>query len=97
MYCQICLVGGAAKHQARRKLKKILDNVNFKVYAKKWKNKNHNYYKVFGFVDRENSDENLAHKFCKAIFSKIPILTRNLLYLVLRKKVKFYQPLMFLP
>ena len=70
MYCQICLVGGAAKHQARRKLKKNLDNVNFKVYAKKWKNKNHNYYKVFGFVDRENSDENLAHKFCKAIFFK---------------------------
>ena len=69
-YCQISLVGGVAKRQARRKLEKIPHNVNINVYAKKWKNKNHKYCKVFGFVDRENSDENLAPKFCKAIFFK---------------------------
>ena len=35
--CQICLVGCVAKHQATRKMEKNSDNVNFKVYAEKWK------------------------------------------------------------
>ena len=33
IHCQIWLAGCAAKHQARRKLEKIWDNVNFKAYA----------------------------------------------------------------
>ena len=32
-------------------LKKLSDNVNFKVYAEKWKYKNCKYNKVSGFVD----------------------------------------------
>ena len=54
IHCQICLVGCVAKHQARRKLEKISDNVSFKAYAEKWKNKNPKYNKVFGLVDWQN-------------------------------------------
>ena len=35
--------------------KKLSDNINFKGYTKKWKNKNHKYNKVFGFVDWQKS------------------------------------------
>ena len=65
IYCHVCVVGCVAKYQARRKLEKISDNANFKVYAAKKKNKNHEYNKVFGFLDWENSDEKLVHKSCK--------------------------------
>ena len=53
--CQICLVGCVAKHQATRKMEKNSDNVNFKVYAEKWKNNIRKYNKVFGFVVCQNS------------------------------------------
>ena len=62
--------GCVAKHQARRKPEKVSDNINFKVYAENYKNKNHKYNKVFGFVDCENSHKKLAQKFCKGTFFK---------------------------
>ena len=33
---------------------KISDNVNFKAYAEKWKNKNCKYNKAFGFAHWQN-------------------------------------------
>ena len=44
------------------------------------------YNKVFGFVDWENSDETLAHKYCNGTFFKDSCL--NLQPLLLRKKVQ---------
>ena len=51
IYCQICLVGFEAKHQARRWLQKNSEIVDFKVYTETMKNKNHKYDKAFSFVD----------------------------------------------
>lgn len=79
IYCQICLVSCEAKYQARRKLEKNSEISNSRVYVEKLKNKNHKYDKTFGFVDWKNSDSKYAHKSCNGFFSKIPILTRNLL------------------
>ena len=79
IYCQICLVSCEAKYQARRKLEKNSEISNSRVYVEKLKNKNHKYDKTFGFADWKNSDSKYAHKSCNGFFSKIPILTRNLL------------------
>ena len=35
IYCQVCLVGCVEKHQHRRNLENISENVNFKAYAEK--------------------------------------------------------------
>ena len=71
IYFQISLVSRASKRQTRRKLENISDNVHFKVWAEKWKNKKHKYNKIFGIVvDWGNSDKKLAHKSCKGTFFK---------------------------
>ena len=53
IYCQICLVGCVAKHQAKCKLENS-SSVIFKVYAEKWKNKAWKCNKVFSLVDWRN-------------------------------------------
>ena len=79
IYCQICLVGCEAKHQARSKLEKNSEISNSRMYVEKLKNKKHKCNKAFGFVDWKNSDSKFTHKSCNGFFSKISILTRNLL------------------
>ena len=91
IYCQICLVGCEAKHQARRKLEKNSEISNSRVYVEKLKSKNHKYDKAFDFVDWKNNDSKYAHKSCNGFFVKDSYLnSQSLITATPKNKVKPY-------
>ena len=64
LHCQICFVSCLKKHKGWSKLEKITDLACFKFYSEILERVDHEYNKVFGFVDWNNTDEKYAHKAC---------------------------------
>ena len=68
--CQICFTSCLEKNKTRSKIEKISDVDIFKEYAQRWKDREHDYSKVFDLVDWNNNQQKMAHKSCKGSFFK---------------------------
>ena len=73
--CQICFASTTSKYLSRDHFEKITNFENFKDFAKRWKNYDHEYNKVFDLIDSSNSNEKYAHKSCKGKFLKESFMT----------------------
>ena len=68
--CQICFASSSIRNLNRSNLQKILNFEKFVDYAKRWKQYDHEYNKVYDAIDLTNSNDKCGHKACKRKFLK---------------------------
>ena len=67
---QICFIICSKKHVKHGKFENITDITKFKNIAECWKNRDHDFCKVYSKVDWNDKEQKMPHKSCKGKFFK---------------------------